>query len=68
MRFALKATLDRYPDLADDDFVFSQQVNLETIHRHDVLAERTGTVGEVRGELAGDAAAQHTELRDWLSA
>ena len=42
VRFALKATLDRYPDLADGDFVFAQQVNLETIHRHDVLAERTG--------------------------
>jgi len=68
VRFALKATIDRYPDLADADFLFAQQLNLETIHRHDVLAERTGTVGEVRAELAGSAAAQHTELRDWLSA
>jgi GTP cyclohydrolase IV len=68
VRFALKATIDRYPDLADADFLFAQQVNLETIHRHDVLAERTATVGEVREELAGRAAAQHTELRDWLSA
>jgi len=68
VRFALKATIDRYPDLADADFLFAQQVNLETIHRHDVLAERTGTVGEVREELTGRTAAQHTELRDWLSA
>jgi GTP cyclohydrolase-4 len=68
VRFALKAAIDRYPDLADGDFLFAQQLNLETIHRHDVLAERTGTVGEVRAELAGRAAAQHTELRDWLSA
>jgi GTP cyclohydrolase I/GTP cyclohydrolase-4 len=68
VRFALKATIDRYPDLADGDFLFAQQLNLETIHRHDVLAERTGTVGEVRAELSGRAAAQHTELRDWLSA
>ena len=68
VRFALKAALDRHPDLADGDFLFAQQLNLETIHRHDVLAERTGTVGEVRAELAGSAAAQHTELRDWLSA
>jgi GTP cyclohydrolase I/GTP cyclohydrolase-4 len=67
VRFALKATIDRYPDLADADFLFAQQLNLETIHRHDVLAERTGTVGEVRAELAGRVAAQHTELRDWLS-
>jgi GTP cyclohydrolase I/GTP cyclohydrolase-4 len=68
VRFALKATIDRYPDLADSDFLFAQQLNLETIHRHDVLAERTGTVGEVRGELAGRTAAEHTELGDWLSA
>jgi GTP cyclohydrolase I/GTP cyclohydrolase-4 len=67
VRFALKAAIDRYPDLADNDFLFAQQVNLETIHRHDVLAERTGTVGEVRGELAGHAARRHTELRDWLA-
>src|SRR5512146_159252 len=68
VRFALKATIDRYPGLADGDFLFAQQLNLETIHRHDVLAERTGTVGEVRSELAVRAAAQHTELRDWPSA
>ena len=67
VRFALKAAIDRYPDLADSDFLFAQQVNLETIHRHDVLAERTGTVGEVRAELAGHAAPRHTELRDWLA-
>jgi GTP cyclohydrolase I/GTP cyclohydrolase-4 len=68
VRFALKATIDRYPDLADADFLFAQQVNLETIHRHDVVAERTGTVGELRAELEGRVAPRHTELRDWLSA
>jgi GTP cyclohydrolase I/GTP cyclohydrolase-4 len=68
VRHAMKETLDRHPDLADGDFLFSQQVNLETIHRHDVVAERTGTVGELRAELDGRIAAAHTELRDWLSA
>jgi GTP cyclohydrolase I/GTP cyclohydrolase-4 len=48
VRLALKGVLDAYPGLADDDFVFSRQVNLETIHTHDVLAERYGTVGELR--------------------
>ena len=68
VRFALKATLDRYPELADGDFLFARQVNLETIHRHDVVAERSGTVGELRAELAGRRRARsHTELRDWLS-
>jgi MptA/FolE2 family GTP cyclohydrolase len=68
VRFALKGVLDRYPALDDDDFVFSRQLNLETIHRHDVLAERSGTVGELRAELAGDAAAVHSDLAGWLSA
>jgi len=68
VRFALKDVLDRYPDLAEGDFLHAQQLNLETIHRHDVLAERSGTVGELRAELAGDAAGTHTELRDWLTA
>ena len=55
VRVALKSLLDEVPGLADDDFVLSRQVNLETIHDHDVLAERWGTVGELRGEIAGDA-------------
>ncbi len=67
VRFALKTALERYPELGDGDFLYSQQVNLETIHRHDVVAERTGTVGELRSELEGSVAARHTELRDWLS-
>jgi GTP cyclohydrolase I/GTP cyclohydrolase-4 len=67
VRFALKAALERYP-LADGDFLFARQVNLETIHRHDVVAERTGTAGELRRELAGSPASAHTELSEWLSA
>src|SRR5207245_8917454 len=50
VRVALAATLDRYPGLSDGDFLYSRQVNLETIHTHDVLAERFGTVGELRTE------------------
>ena len=68
VRFALKAALDHYPELSDGDYLFAQQVNLETIHRHDVVAERTGTVGELRTELDGRKAAAHTELTEWLGA
>jgi GTP cyclohydrolase I/GTP cyclohydrolase-4 len=68
VRHALAATLEHHPDLGDDDFVSARQLNLETIHRHDVVAERSGTVGELRRELQGAVAARHTELRDWLSA
>jgi GTP cyclohydrolase IV len=68
VRIALRDTLSAYPELDDADFLLSRQVNLETIHTHDVLAERYGTAGELRGELeGGDPAAHHTELREWLS-
>jgi GTP cyclohydrolase I/GTP cyclohydrolase-4 len=69
VRLALRDALETFPWLADDDFLFSRQVNLETIHTHDVLAERFGTVGELRGELgSGAPARRHTSLRDWLAA
>jgi GTP cyclohydrolase-4 len=68
VRLALKGLLDTYPALGDGDFVFSRQVNLETIHTHDVLAERYGTAGELRRELErGEPLEKHTELREWLA-
>jgi GTP cyclohydrolase I/GTP cyclohydrolase-4 len=68
VRAALSETLERYPALDDDDFLLARQVNLETIHDHDVVAERAGTAGELRAELRGDdPPARHTELRDWLA-
>jgi GTP cyclohydrolase-4 len=68
VRVALSETLRDYAQLDDGDFLFSRQLNLETIHDHDVLAERAGTVRELRAELdGGDPPARHTELRDWLA-
>jgi GTP cyclohydrolase I/GTP cyclohydrolase-4 len=68
VRVALAGALERFPKLADEDFLLSRQVNFETIHNHEVVAERFGTVGEIRGELDGGDhhPARHTELRDWL--
>jgi GTP cyclohydrolase IV len=69
VRVALKSVVDELPRLHDDDFVLSRQVNFETIHAHEVVAERHGTIGELRGELAGGGShgpAAHTVLRDWL--
>jgi GTP cyclohydrolase I/GTP cyclohydrolase-4 len=68
VRVALKEALETYVELADGDFLWSRQVNLETIHTHDVLAERYGTVGELRAELKrGRRPSRHTELREWLT-
>ncbi len=67
VRVSLKGLLDARPDLDDGDFVLARQLNLETIHDHDVLAERWGTLGELRGELAAGTAAMHqTTLAEWL--
>src|ERR687888_1677019 len=69
VRIALSSALERYPALDDGDFVLARQVNFETIHNHEVLAERYGTVGQLRSELtSGDVAATRTGLADWLPA
>src|SRR5213595_110056 len=70
VRVALKSVLDELPQLQDDDFLLSRQLNFETIHAHEVVAERHGTMGELRAELggAGHGPAGHTVLRDWLRA
>jgi len=69
VRLSLKGALDAIPELGEDDFLYARQVNFETIHAHDVLAEREGTVGELRAELGGAASAsRHTSLAAWLAA
>jgi len=55
------------PDLSDAHFVSARQENLETIHQHNVVAERFGLLGELRHEIAtGEHALHHTSMRDWL--
>jgi GTP cyclohydrolase IV len=67
VRLSLKGALESLPELEDGDFLFARQVNFETIHAHDVLAERSGTVGELRRELnRGKPAPHHTSLSEWL--
>jgi GTP cyclohydrolase IV len=68
VRHALRDALDALPQLDHGDFLLSRQVNFETIHTHDVLAERYGTVGELRTELrTGESSREQTSLVDWLA-
>jgi GTP cyclohydrolase IV len=67
VRHALRDALEALPGLEDEDFLLSRQVNFETIHTHDVVAERFGTVGELRSELESGAVAGQTSLPDWLA-
>jgi GTP cyclohydrolase I/GTP cyclohydrolase-4 len=67
VREMVRQVVEGYPDLPDDAFVMARQENLETIHRHNVVAERYGTLGELRAELAsGEHSARHQTRREWL--
>jgi GTP cyclohydrolase IV len=56
-----------FPSLDGASFVVARQENLETIHQHNVLAERHGLLGELRGELtSGRLVARQTTLEEWL--
>jgi GTP cyclohydrolase-4 len=67
VREMLYNVMGMYPDLADDAFVHARQVNMETIHKHDVFAERGGTAGEIRAEMRDLAAPGATTLAAWLA-
>jgi GTP cyclohydrolase I/GTP cyclohydrolase-4 len=67
VRLMVAGTLEHYDTLSDGCFVLARQVNYETIHNHDVLAERHGTVGELRSDMEGTASTPgHTTARIWL--
>jgi GTP cyclohydrolase IV len=69
VRGAIRGVLERFGGLRDDAFVSARQENLETIHLHNVVAERFGLLGELRRELdAQHHVAHHTTLREWLDA
>ena len=67
VREMIRGVLERLPELGDDSFVWAHQANFETIHTHDVEAERSGELGEIRAEIAEDGhSAHHLTLREWL--
>jgi GTP cyclohydrolase I/GTP cyclohydrolase-4 len=69
VREMIQGVINTYPELDDRAFVSARQVNLETIHQHNVVSERFGTLGEIRQELAtGQPSTAHTTTRAWLDA
>ena len=67
VREMLRLALDEFAGFGDDAFLAAHQENFETIHHHNVVAERFGTIGELRREVAGEGAApRHTTRREWL--
>src|SRR3954453_16771394 len=69
VREMVRGVIERYPQLLPATFVSARQENLETIHQHNVVAERFGLLGELREEIAsGEHVAHHTSMREWLDA
>jgi len=67
VREAIRGVVDRFDFLTDEHFVSARQENLETIHQHNVQAERFGLLGEIRSEIGGgDPSPHHVSLREWL--
>ncbi len=68
VRGILAGALDMYADFSDATFVSASQVNFESIHKHDAIAEAFGTFGELRLELrtGGVERNSKTDLATWL--
>ena len=47
VREMVRMATERFAGLGDDAFVSARQENLETIHKHNVVAERHGMMGEL---------------------
>jgi GTP cyclohydrolase IV len=69
VREMIRQVCEGFDDMGDGAFVMARQENLETIHRHNVVAERYGLLGELRAELASsDHSLHHMTMREWLEA
>lgn len=69
VREMVRRVAAEYPRLEAGGFMLARQENLETIHRHTVIAERTGLVAEVLSEItSGEHTAHHMTEREWLEA
>jgi GTP cyclohydrolase-4 len=68
VREMIAGVLADLPELDGASFISARQENLETIHQHNVVAERHGLLSELRGEMeSGAPAPRQTSLDDWLS-
>jgi GTP cyclohydrolase I/GTP cyclohydrolase-4 len=67
VRGTISGVVDAFPELDGSSFVLARQENLETIHQHNVVAERHGRLSELRDEIVtGSLAPHHTTLEEWL--
>jgi GTP cyclohydrolase I/GTP cyclohydrolase-4 len=69
VREMVAGVVEQFPALDGASFVSARQENLETIHQHNVVAERHGLLAELRSELdSGQPPRAQTTLEQWLAA
>jgi GTP cyclohydrolase IV len=69
VREMIRQVVGAFPELRNGAFIHARQENLETIHRHNVVAERHGLLSEIIAELeSGEHSPHHTTTREWLEA
>ena len=67
VREMIRMAVHEFEDFGDGTFVLARQENLETIHQHNVVAERHGLLGELSHELSSDVhLPHHMTMREWL--
>jgi GTP cyclohydrolase-4 len=67
VREMVRMAVERFEAFGEQAFLLARQENMETIHKHNVVAERYGLLGELQRELvAGERAPRHATMRDWL--
>jgi GTP cyclohydrolase I/GTP cyclohydrolase-4 len=69
VREMIAGVVRRFGELDGASFVSARQENLETIHQHNVVAERHGLLAELREEIeSGVPLPRQTSLERWLAA
>jgi GTP cyclohydrolase I/GTP cyclohydrolase-4 len=67
VREQIRMALIEFEGFEPDTFIMARQENLETIHQHNVVAERSGLLGEMLSEAeGGEHVARHVTMREWL--
>jgi GTP cyclohydrolase I/GTP cyclohydrolase-4 len=67
VREMVRMAIEEYESLGAGVFVLARQENLETIHHHNVVAERHGLIGELARELYDEQhQLRHVSMREWL--
>jgi GTP cyclohydrolase I/GTP cyclohydrolase-4 len=67
VREMIRMAIERFGALDASAFMSARQENLETIHKHNVVAERHGLLGDLRREVDfGEQVRHQVTKREWL--